>query len=146
MKFLCHQTNKGIFSHDTQLRQVPWRHCTKENRIFQSGIYSKKTVKRPFCCTVSILQVYFTHLWPFGPWNMILQKSFFFKLFDFLYCIYIINVQQVDKNRFKIDQNSIDEQKMTKITLKKRKSRRSQREAEKQKIIRRIRKTKRRVN
>ena len=34
----------------------------KENRIYKRGIYYKKSVKRPFCCTVSIPQVYFTYL------------------------------------------------------------------------------------
>ena len=35
---------------------------TKENRIYIRGEFTrKKSVKRPFCCTVYILQVYFTY-------------------------------------------------------------------------------------
>jgi len=33
-----------------------------ENRIYIRGEFIRKSVKRPFCCTVSILQVYFTYL------------------------------------------------------------------------------------
>ena len=33
-----------------------------ENRIYREEFTRKKSVKRPFCCTVSILQVYFTYL------------------------------------------------------------------------------------
>ena len=33
----------------------------KENRIYEGNLL-EKSVKRPFCCTVSILQVYFTYL------------------------------------------------------------------------------------
>ena len=36
---------------------------SKENRIYiRMEFTRKKSVKRPFCCTVSILQVYFTYL------------------------------------------------------------------------------------
>ena len=34
---------------------------TIENRIYREE-FNGKSVKRPFCCTVSILQVYFTYL------------------------------------------------------------------------------------
>ena len=34
----------------------------KENRIYIRVEFTRKSVKRPFCCTVSILQVYFTKL------------------------------------------------------------------------------------
>ena len=34
----------------------------REQNIYQRGIYQKKSVNLPFCCTVSILQVYFTYL------------------------------------------------------------------------------------
>ena len=33
-----------------------------ENRIYRERNLLEKSVKRPFCCTVSILQVYFTYL------------------------------------------------------------------------------------
>ena len=35
---------------------------TIENRIYREEFTVEKSVKRPFCCTVSILQVYFTYL------------------------------------------------------------------------------------
>ena len=38
-----------------------WIPCI-ENRIYIEGNLLEKSVKRPFCCTVSILQVYFTYL------------------------------------------------------------------------------------
>ena len=34
----------------------------KENRIYIRVEFTRKKCKRPFCCTVSILQVYFTYL------------------------------------------------------------------------------------
>ena len=34
----------------------------KEKRYILEGNLLEKSVKRPFCCTVSILQVYFTYL------------------------------------------------------------------------------------
>ena len=34
----------------------------KENRIYIRGEFTRKKCKMPFCCTVSILQVYFTYL------------------------------------------------------------------------------------
>ena len=37
-------------------------HIHQENRIYIRVKITKKSVKRPFCCTVSILQVYFTYL------------------------------------------------------------------------------------
>ena len=38
------------------------RSLNKENRIYIEGNLLEKSVNRPFCCTVSILQVYFTYL------------------------------------------------------------------------------------
>ena len=35
---------------------------SKENRIYIRVEFNRKSVKRPFGCTVSILQVYFTYL------------------------------------------------------------------------------------
>ena len=39
---------------------LKWYFCElgKENRIYIRGEFTRKSVKRPFCCTVSILQVY----------------------------------------------------------------------------------------
>ena len=34
----------------------------KENRIYIRGEFTRKSVKRPFCCPVSIRQVYFTYV------------------------------------------------------------------------------------
>ena len=36
--------------------------CTKRIEYILEGNLLEKSVKRPFCCTVSILQVYFTYL------------------------------------------------------------------------------------
>ena len=44
---------------------------TKENRIYIRGEFTrKKSVKRPFCCTISILQVYFTYLCYITFWTL----------------------------------------------------------------------------
>ena len=43
----------------------------KENRIYIRGEFTrKKSVKRTFCCTVSILQVYFTYLCYITFWTL----------------------------------------------------------------------------
>ena len=41
---------------------------TKENRIYIRVEFTRKSVKRPFWCTVSILQVYFTYLCYINFW------------------------------------------------------------------------------
>ena len=38
-----------------------WK-MAKENRLYIEWNLLEKSVKRPFCCNVSILQVYFTYL------------------------------------------------------------------------------------
>ena len=43
-------------------RPVYNRYSQREQNIYQRGIYQKK-VKRPFCCTVSILQVYTSNIY-----------------------------------------------------------------------------------
>jgi len=51
---------------------------TKENRIYIIGEFTRKSEKRPFCCTVSILQVYFTYLCYItflGPGTSFYRKS-----------------------------------------------------------------------
>ena len=46
-----------LLIHSVQLKVI-----IKENRLYIEWNLLEKSVKRPFCCTVSILQVYFTHL------------------------------------------------------------------------------------
>ena len=43
---------------------------TKENRVYIRGEFTRKSVKRPFCCTVSILQMYFTYLCYIAFWAL----------------------------------------------------------------------------
>ena len=45
-----------------------------ENRIYREEFNGKKC-KRPFCCTVSILQVYFTYLCYMGEWGGVGGRS-----------------------------------------------------------------------
>ena len=52
-------------------RILIYRQCTtKENRIYIRGEFTRKNVKRAFCCTVSILQVYFTYLCNITFWAL----------------------------------------------------------------------------
>ena len=51
-----------IKNHFPPPQNIPQCYNQREQNIYQRGIYQKKSVKRPFCCIVSILQVYFTYL------------------------------------------------------------------------------------
>ena len=54
--------NVHNFQIDYQLQLVATEKCTKRIEYILEGNLLEKSVKRPFCCTVSILQVYFTYL------------------------------------------------------------------------------------
>jgi len=56
--------NTFLETHGVQLT------LTKENRIYIRVEFTEKSVKRPFCCTFSILQVYLTYLRYITFWGL----------------------------------------------------------------------------
>ena len=51
----------------------PWSNCVLESKRIEYILERnslEKSVKRPFCCTVSILQVYFTYLLYITCWAL----------------------------------------------------------------------------
>ena len=51
-------------------KTIYYRYKYIENRIYIRGEFTRKKCKRPFCCTVSIQQVYFTYLCYITCWAL----------------------------------------------------------------------------
>ena len=56
----------------------PWSNCVLESKRIEYILERnslEKSVKRPFCCTVTILQVYFTNMYYITFWNIIFIEN-----------------------------------------------------------------------